>query len=169
MLETERIASTDGVTVRAELRPGDLGAITRMHGSVYSAEHGMGPRFEAGVAETLGRAVNAGWPAAGGVRIVELRGGHAGSVGWTDEGDHAKVRWVLLDARLRGRGLGRRLLEELLGEIAAAGHELIELDTFSDLRAAGHLYRSLGFVAVSSRPFSDWGPTIEMQRYELRR
>lgn len=162
------MTSTDGLTIRSELQPGDIGAIARMHGEAYTAEHGMGPRFEADVAESLGKAVNAGWPGTGGVRIVENDSRHAGSVAWTDETDHAKVRWVLLEAGLRGQGLGRSLLAEIVAEARAAGHELIVLDTFSDLRAAGHIYRSLGFEVVASRPHVSWGPTVEMQRYELR-
>ncbi len=170
MLGLEPATSADDVTIRRELAPGDVGAISALHGSLYAAEHGMGPLFEADVASGLVRAVEAGWPQrSGGVWIPELRGRLAGSMAWTDEGDHAKVRWVLLRPELRGRGLARAMLAELLDEVGEAGYELVVLDTFSDLRAAAGMYRSAGFAVVGSRPHERWGPTVELQRYELRR
>jgi ribosomal protein S18 acetylase RimI-like enzyme len=170
MLGLEPMTSSDGVTIRRELAPGDMGAIAGLHGSVYAVEHEMGPLFEADVATGLARAADSGWPErSGGVWIVENGGRVAGSMAWTDEGDHAKVRWVLLHPDLRGRGLARGMLSELLAEADEAGHELVVLDTFSDLRAAAGMYRSAGFVVVGSQPHDRWGPTVELQRYELRR
>jgi ribosomal protein S18 acetylase RimI-like enzyme len=169
MLELAPMTSSDGLTIRGELRPGDLEAIARMHGRIYTAEHGVAPAFEQDVADALAAAVANGWPDRGGVRIVELDGELAGSMAWTVEGDHAKLRWVLLNPSLRGRGLGRSLLRDLLEEIDAAGHEVVVLDTFSALRTAAHLYREQGFVVVDSRPHVRWGPTVELQRYERRR
>ena len=169
MLGIEPMTTRDDVTIRRELAPGDIGAITALHGSLYAAEHRMGPLFEADLASGLARAAESGWPeSSGGVWIVEAEGRVAGSMAWTDEGDHAKVRWVLLHPDLRGRGLARALLAELLAEVDGAGHELVVLDTFSDLRAAAGMYRSFGFAVVGSRPFERWGRTGELQRYELR-
>ena len=166
MLELSPLTSPDGLTIRRELRPGDIQSIVDLHARIYTAEHGMGRGFVADVADALSEASEHGWPGSGGVRIVEAGRELAGSTAWTDEGDHAKVRWVLLDARLRGKGLGRALLEETLEEIDAAGYEIVALTTFSELRTAAHLYRSLGFVLVESKPHVSWGPTVELQRYE---
>ncbi len=41
------------------------------------------------------------------------------------------------------------------------------LFTFSDLSAAGSLYRSVGFVNVSTERIVRWGRPMEWQRYEL--
>jgi hypothetical protein len=48
----------------------------------------------------------------------------------------------------------------------ASGLDLVDLWTFSELRAAGRLYRSLGFEITETRRFSGWGRPILMQRYE---
>ncbi len=152
MLGIETMSSSDEVTIRRELTPGDIGAVTALHGSLYAAEYGMGPLFEADVAAGLARAAESGWPErCGGAWIVEADGRVAGSMAWTDEADHAKVRWVLLHPDLRGRGLARSMLAELLREVEDAGHELVVLDTFSDLRVAR---RHVPLVRLHRGPFA---------------
>ena len=81
MLGLEPMTSSDGVTIRRDLAPGDMGAIARLHGSVYAVEHEMGPLFEADVASGLARAADSGWPdRSGGVWIVENGDRVAGSM-----------------------------------------------------------------------------------------
>jgi GNAT superfamily N-acetyltransferase len=166
-MEGERLAHD--VSVRSDLRAGDLGSISRLHGTLYAAEHGLDERFEAGVAGGLAAAVEVGWPAQGAVRIAERDGRFGGSAALTIEGpDTGRLRWVLLEPGLRGIGLGRRMVSEIVGEADEIGLESVDLQTFSDLCAAGHLYRSLGFEVVEKRRFSGWGRPILMQRYERR-
>ena len=167
MEPTTLVDSKRDVTIRGDLRPGDLGAIATLHGTIYAAEHGLDARFEGGVARGLAEAVERGWPERGRLWAVERSGELVGSLGLTDEGDAVgKVRWFVLERELRGQGLGRALLEELIGEAEDAGLAVLRLETFSALRAAGHLYRSVGFELLDSRRFSDWGRPIVLQHYE---
>ena len=55
----------------------------------------------------------------------------------------------------------------MLEAARAAGYERLELATFSDLTAAGGLYRSVGFEKVSGERTVRWGREMEWQRYEL--
>ena len=153
--------------IRRELRPGDLGAILEHHGRVYAREHGVDSSFEAHVAATLANAALRGFPQP--IWIVEHDGAHAGSFALTDSEDGiACARWFLLDPVVRGRGLGRQLVEELVAAAEEAGYERIVLETFSDLRAAAHLYRSRGFRVTSAETGPRWGRAeITYQRYEL--
>ena len=169
MLELAPMTAGDGLTIRSELQPGDVEAITALHARVYTAEHDVGPAFVTDVHNALQEAIGRGWPQAGGVRLVEADGGLAGTAAWTEEGDRARIRWILLGERLRGRGLGRTLVEAMLEEAHAAGYQLVELVTFSALRRAAGIYRSLGFVVVDSQTHVSWGPVVELQRYERRR
>src|SRR5215211_1119909 len=100
---------------RRELRPGDLGAVIEHHGLLYAREYGVDSSFEAHVAAAVARAALRGFPReTEAIWIVERDGRHAGSLAMTDEDDGtACIRFFVLDADLRGQGLGRRLLEEL--------------------------------------------------------
>ena len=156
--------------VRRALRPGDLGAIVAQHGRLYAREHEVDASFEAHVANSVARAALPGFPRAHeGIWIVEHAGEHAGGIALTDEGaGEATLRWFLLDPALRGYGLGRRLVGELLSEARAAGYASIALETFSELAAAARIYRSYGFEITWEETKPRWGRAeITYQRYAL--
>ena len=155
-------------SIRREPVPGDLGAIVAMHGRLYAREHGLDATFEAEVAAGVAGAAARGWPGPReGIWMVEHESRVAGCLGLTDEGeDVAKLRWFLLDPGLHGRGLGRRLLEELLQKAEASGYRRVSLETFSELRAAAHLYRSVGFRKTDEKPGRMWGADVVEEKYE---
>jgi GNAT superfamily N-acetyltransferase len=158
------------VTIRRELRPDDAAAIQRLHAAIYGREHGVNATFADDVAETLSATLAAGWPERGGFWAVEEEGRLAGTLALTEESPSAaRVRWFLLDPSLRGQGVGRRLLGELIAEADETGYGLLILDTFSELRTAAHLYRGHGFEVTDEREWTRWGPTLLLQRYERRR
>jgi ribosomal protein S18 acetylase RimI-like enzyme len=156
-------------SIRRDLRPGDLGAIIEHHGRTYAREYGVDSSFEAHVAAAVAKAALRGFPRRSeAIWIVERDGLHAGSLAMTDEDDGiACVRFFVLDSELRGRGLGTRLLDELLDTARANGFEHAVLETFSDLTAAAHLYGERGFRVVSAETGPRWGRAeITYQRYE---
>ena len=91
-------------------------ALVAHHSRVYGSEYGVDPAFEEQVAASVARVAGRGFPTEReAICLVELDGEHAGSIALTDEGnDEAAVRWFLLDPELRGHGLGRRLVGEML-------------------------------------------------------
>ena len=158
------------VTVRDEFRPGDLEAIVAHHRRVYGEEYGVDSRFGDFVAAAVARAAERGFPTEREtIRIVELDGEHAGSIGLSDEADgEAAIRWVVLSPEVRGNGLGRRLLGEMLAFAEDQGYRRVWLETFSELTVAAQLYRECGFVVTSADTAPRWGrEAITMQRYEL--
>ena len=155
--------------IRRHLRPGDVGAMIALHGRVYSEEWGHDATFEAMVAQSFADAGARGWPRAHeGIWIVEEGGRIVGCLGLTDEGDgEARLRWFVFEPHLRGRGLGRELLEELFATAEEAGYARITLETFSDLAAAAHLYREHGFELVWEDTRPRWSRAqVTYQRYE---
>jgi ribosomal protein S18 acetylase RimI-like enzyme len=157
-------------TIRDELRPGDLDVIVAHHRRVYGEEYGVDSRFGDFVAVAVARAEQRGFPAdRETIRIVELDGEHVGSIALTDEGDdEAAIRWVVFSPEIRGNGLGRRLVGEMLAFAEDHGYRRVWLETFSELRAAAHLYLERGFVVTSTDTAPRWGrESITMQRYEL--
>jgi ribosomal protein S18 acetylase RimI-like enzyme len=161
---------SDRIEIRRDLRPGDLGEIVAMHGRLYSREYGLDATFEGHVASAVARAAIGGWPSEReGVWIVERGARYAGSLALTDEdGQTAVLRWFLLDSSIRGRGLGRRLVRELVAEAKAKEFVRLRLETFSELRAAAHLYRAHGFELVREETGPRWGrDEITYQHYEM--
>jgi ribosomal protein S18 acetylase RimI-like enzyme len=63
-----------------------------------------------------------------------------------------EVKHLWLSPAARGRGAGRRLLEELERRAIEYGAEELVLDTNASLEAAGGLYRSSGFTTIE--PFN---------------
>lgn len=59
-----------------------------------------------------------------------------------------EVKHLWLRPEARGRGAGRRLLEELERRAVGFGAEELVLDTNASLEAAGGLYRSSGFSVI---------------------
>jgi len=67
----------------------------------------------------------------------------------------------------RGRGLGRRLLEEAIRFCRENRYHRVMLWTVSSLARAAELYRSVGFRVVEEVPRRQWGQDVIEQRYEL--
>lgn len=156
------------VTVRHELRPGDVGRIVALHGTTYAREYGFDHSFEAYVAGPLAAFACAPsprhriWIAERGDRLV-------GCIAIVDLGNGvAQLRWFLVDPSERGTGLGRRLLGEAVGFCRDAGYGSIVLWTVNALLAAAHLYRDAGFVKVEEHASRQWGVDVVEEKYERR-
>ena len=63
--------------------------------------------------------------------------------------DHTgEIKRMWVDASMRGRGLGRRLLTRLEGETRTLGYSSVVLDTNAVLAQAISMYESAGYVAI---------------------
>jgi GNAT superfamily N-acetyltransferase len=165
-------AAAGDVTIRRSFVPADAGAIVELHRLVYPPEYGVDETFVDDIAITLADLEATGFPGPGeGAWLVDGDDGRlVGSLMLSDEGDgEGRVRLFLLDPALRGRGLGRLLLGELLELARDFGYERLTLATFADLRAAAHLYREAGFELVHEERAPRWGRNdFRYQHYELR-
>src|SRR5215472_7717274 len=129
-------------TLRHDLRPGDLGSVVALHGTLYAREYGFDPTFEAYVAGPLSDFVRAAdprsrlWLAEQGERIVGCVAVVAASP------QVAQLRWFLVDPSARGTGLGKRLLREALAFCESCEYTSVVLWTERSLTAAAHLYRA---------------------------
>ena len=67
---------------------------------------------------------------------------------------YGEVKRMYVDETVRGRGVGRRLLDRLEAEARAAGLAALRLETGARSQAAVGLYREAGFV--DRGPFGDY-------------
>jgi GNAT superfamily N-acetyltransferase len=158
-------------TIRHQLRPGDLGAVTAMQGIEYGEQYGMDITFEADVARGMGAfgSAVAEDSEAGRMWIAEDGAHMVGSIAVTRETESlARLRWFLVRRSARGTGVGRRLLDEAMTYIHERGFERVELETFSELTTAARMYLDLGFEVVDAAPRLQWGREIELRHYELK-
>ena len=93
---------------------------------------------------------------AGAFWVARLEGRVVGSVGVERLSDgRAELHRLYLDATLRGRGVGRALVEVVLGWCRAAG--IARLTLWSDTRfdRAHRLYEGMGFTKTGERELPD--------------
>lgn len=83
--------------------------------------------------------------------VAEDGDGIAGYAGLDHAGDTSDVMTIATLPRVRGRGLGRCLLEELVARSRAAGAERLLLEVRADNTAARGLYDSAGFRLLQTR------------------
>jgi GNAT superfamily N-acetyltransferase len=156
------------IAIRSVLKPGDIGYITYLHGTVYAKEYGLDCTFEGYVAESLARFALSFDAGKDRLWLAELDGqivGSIGIVGFTTS--EAQLRWFLVHPACRGRGLGQALLTATLEYCRGRGFTSIFLWTFSALRAAAHLYHSVGFQKTEQKTHMIWGRMLTEERYDL--
>jgi N-acetylglutamate synthase-like GNAT family acetyltransferase len=157
----------DPITIRTELRPGDLGAIIHLHGTLYAREQGWDTSFEAYVAGPLSEFVLRAHPRER-IWVAERDGLIVGCIAIVAASpEAAQLRWFLLEPRTRGTGVGRRLLHGAIAFARAVGYSSLVLWTERSLIAAAQLYRAAGFRLVEERPGHSWGRDVIEERYEL--
>ena len=147
------------ISIRHELRCGDLGRIVSLHGEAYEPLGGYGLRFEAYVAQTIAEYVLDNdcqgriWLAERGDQLigctaVALRDGNA-----------AQLRWVVVDPTSRGTGLGKALVGRALNYCRSEGRDSVYLYTTDGLPESRSLYEKIGFTIVSNETEELWdGP-----------
>jgi ribosomal protein S18 acetylase RimI-like enzyme len=79
----------------------------------------------------------------------------------------AKLRLLLVEPQARGRGLGKRLVQECIGFARAKGYRKLVLWTQSNLDAARSIYRSCGFKLVKRQKHASFGVKLTGEYWEL--
>ncbi len=156
------------ITIRTDLRPGDLGYVMYLHGSFYGNEYGYGIQFETYVALGLHEFHARYDPRRDRFWICEHRGRIIGSLLLMHRGeDLAQLRYFMVLPGYQGIGLGKRLMDLFMEFLRQGAYRSAYLWTVDELPVAAALYRRHGFRLTEEKPSTAFGKPLREQRYDL--
>ena len=160
--------SLDDISIRTELRPGDLGYVTYMHGSLYHKEHGYGLQFESYVAKGLCEFYEKYNPARNRIWACEHHDRLIGFLLLMDRGQAAQLRYFLIEPEYRRIGLGSKLMNLYMEFLRECGYQESYLWTTHELSTAAFLYKRHGFQLTEEKETTAFGKPLKEQRYDLQ-
>ena len=159
--------SLDDISIRTELRHGDLGYVVYLHGVLYGREYGYGIQFETYVAKGLCEFYEQYDPERNRIWACEYNGKMIGFLLLIDRGRAAQLRYFLIEPEYRGLGLGSKLLNLYMEFLQECGYKESFLWTTHELDAAIHLYKRIGFRLMEEKESTSFGKALREQRYDL--
>lgn len=161
-------ACGESATRLREPEAGDLGLIVSRQARLYAEEYGWDASYEALVAEIVAAFVRNFDAAAERCWVAERDGELVGSVFVVRQDETtARLRLLYVDAAARGRGLGRRLVDECIGFARARGYRRLVLWTNDCLVAARRIYEAAGFRLTAEEAHHSFGKDLVGQTWEL--
>lgn len=150
------IFDVPGLTLRHELKVGDLGRLIEFSGVYGHSDYDYPIAFEGYVAKTFAEYVidpkprNRLW-------MVEDEQGLVGTIGVVDRGDAAQLRWFSVRPDWRGNNLGNFLFDAAMEYIQGRDFRKVWLSTFSESEVAIELYKRRGFRIKEETAFEIGG------------
>ncbi|MFC4870095.1 GNAT family N-acetyltransferase [Negadavirga shengliensis] len=153
---------------RQELVPGDIGAITEMHGRIYHQGYGFGLSFEIYVAETFSDFARNFKDGLDKIWIAEHKKKIVGCIALVHRSpEQAQLRYFLIEPSFQGIGLGKELMARFMEAAKHFGYTTVYLQTTNNLPIAASLYRKAGFRLIDEKPSTAFGKSLMEQKYEL--
>jgi N-acetylglutamate synthase-like GNAT family acetyltransferase len=157
------------VSIRTDLRSGDIGYVTYLHGHLYKKEYDYGIEFESYVAKGLHEFYEQYDPKTNRVWVCEHGGKMVGFVLLMNRGTAAQLRYFILLPDYRGIGLGNKLMQLYMDFLHECKYATSYLWTTEELHSAAHLYIKYGFRLVESKPSDAFGKPVVENKYEYTR
>lgn len=162
------MVSLEDITIRHDLKPGDIGYVTYLHGLLYSREFGYGIDFESYVAKGLHKLYEGYIAGKDHVWVCEYESKLVGFLSLMGHENVAQLRYFIIHPEYRGIGLGQKLMDQFVEVLRKGDYESSFLLTASELTAARHLYQKYGFVLVEELEAEKFEKPRLLQKYELK-
>jgi DNA-binding MarR family transcriptional regulator/N-acetylglutamate synthase-like GNAT family acetyltransferase len=166
-LSTKTAAPRAAVSIRP-YRLGDVGWAIELHARAYADEFGWNGAFEALVASLFARFATRHDPHSERFWVAEVDGERVGCVFLVrsdQDPQAAQLRCLLVNARGRGLGIGRQLVEQCLQFARSAGYARMLLWTNDVLTAARRIYEAAGFTLLDESPHFSFGKQLVGQTW----
>ncbi|MGO4293395.1 bifunctional helix-turn-helix transcriptional regulator/GNAT family N-acetyltransferase [Chitinophaga sp. RAB17] len=161
-------AAVSDIHIRYNLQPGDVGYLIYLHGHLYAKESGYNLEFEAYVCKTFYEFLPTYNPAKDRIFLAIADNQIVGSVAILGSSRHlAQLRWFLIHPDYRGRGLGKKLLQEAIVFCREKDYQKVYLMTTSMQETAIALYKNAGFRKTGEKYLQLWGQQLYEQRYDM--
>ena len=158
----------DDIKIRTELKPGDIGYVTYLHGILYNEEYNYGIGFESYVAAGLHEFYQQYDSSIDRVWVCEHRNTVIGFLLLMHRTNNtAQLRYFILDPEYRGIGLGKKLMMLYMEFLKQSGYTSSYLWTTNELPAAAHLYTLHGFKLTEEKESTAFGKLLKEQRYDF--
>jgi GNAT superfamily N-acetyltransferase len=157
-----------GISIHHAFEPGDLGQLILIHGVQNFRDYGFNAVHEAYCAKIAADFIVGSANDRSRVWLAKKNGSVVGSVFIFEQpGNQAQLRLLFVDASVRGRGLGRWLVEESVRYCRTASFSAVFLWTVQGLDRAISIYSSLGFKETEAKKTLAWGRESVEVRYDL--
>ena len=157
-----------GISIRTNLKSGDIGYVIYLHGSLYGKEYNYSIAFETYVAKGLYEFYSQYDPNKDCVWICEHKNSIIGFLLLMHrERNSAQLRYFIVLPQYRGIGLGRKLMELYMTWLKEHDYHSSYLWTTNEQETAAELYKKLGFKLMEEHDYTAFGKLLKEQRYEL--
>jgi DNA-binding MarR family transcriptional regulator/GNAT superfamily N-acetyltransferase len=154
-------------------RPGDFGWILQRNAEIYAEEYGWVGPFEGVCAKIVSDYLEYHDPELERTWIAEVDGERVGCIMLVKDDPKAKkadvsrIRLLVLEAKARGLGIGKRLVDECVKFSREKGYRRITLWTHSELSAARGIYAKAGFKKTGEESHDDWGGKATSEFWDM--
>jgi GNAT superfamily N-acetyltransferase len=158
----------ENISIRTDLRPGDIGYITYLHGVLYAKEYDYGISFEGYVAAGFQEFYRQYDAEKDRVWICEHNSKIVGFLLLMHRPEStAQLRYFLLLPEYRGIGLGKKLMRMYMEFLNDKKYKHSYLWTTHELYSAASLYKREGFTLTEEKESLAFGKPLKEQRYDI--
>lgn len=168
LLSGKQEEQQDEIVYRHQLLPGDVGYLIYLHGELYARETGYNLEFEQYVCKTFYEFLDSYSPSKDRVFLAIHQHRIVGAVAILGASRHlAQLRWFLVHPDFRGKGVGKKLIEDALAFCREKNYQKVYLLTTSMQTTAIGLYVKMGFRKTGEKYLQQWGQQLYEQRYDM--
>ncbi|MBN1636264.1 MAG: GNAT family N-acetyltransferase [Deltaproteobacteria bacterium] len=167
----QSVSARNDIEIHQGYFPGAIGRIVELHGIYYQANWGFGSFFEAKVAGELAEFLNRFDEKHDGFWTALLDDRIEGSIiidSIHADCDGAHLRWFIVSEQYQGAGIGSRLIKNAVDFCKNKDYTRMYLWTFEGLHTARHLYEKAGFELAEEHSGTQWGKTVNEQKFMLQ-